>query len=310
VSPAVEGRLASAEDVGLGAWRAHAFRSRGAWPAVIRSLERPKILAVSGDGTRVLFKFAGFAAAPGQAGSLATTVARRAAPLTARGFAPRLLGEAHGFVAWEWIEGRPLGHQDASFPLLGRMGAYVAHAAGTPLDPAAAAGARERAASMLVANAREALGESAVAAAAAEARRIRPEAGARRAGDGHMAPHEWVRASSGAVFKTDVGGHELDHTWTGAQPVAWDLAGVIEEWDLHGAPEAALLRGYREAGGAPVDGASLHAYRTAYAAHRLGQTLLFRDVEPDRDERERLERAADRWQDALIRHLSEAAVTR
>ncbi len=29
--------------------------------------------------------------------------------------------------------------------------------------------------------------------------------------------------------KVDVGGHDLDHTWTGSQPVPWDLAGAMEE---------------------------------------------------------------------------------
>jgi hypothetical protein len=308
VSPAVGGRLARSDDVGAGAWRGHAYRSRAAWPAVCRALERPKILCASDDGRRVLFKFSGFAAAPGQTGSLATIVARRAAPLAALGFAPRLFGEAHGFVAWEWIDGRPLGAQDASFPFLARMGAYIARAAGPALGAAAAGDARERLLAMLLANTRECLGEEAAAAVATEGRRLRADSEAPRAGDGHLAPHEWIQAASETIYKTDVGGHDIDHTWTGAQPVAWDLAGALEEWNLRGAQEAALLRGYREAGGTPCDAGPLRSYRTAYAAHRAGQAAFFLAAETDAEERERLEDSLERWRGALARHLSETAV--
>jgi len=64
------------------------------------------------------------------------------------------------------------------------------------------------------------------------------------------------------------------------------------------------LQGYRDAGGAPVDAASLRAYRTAYAAHRVGQSSFFLASEPDTAERERLRSAADRWTAALARSVS------
>ncbi len=305
VAPAMEGRLARSDDVSAGAWRRLAYEGSDAWPEVCRPLERPKILCSSTEGSRVLFKFAGFAAAPRDEGSLATAVARRAAPLAALGLAPRLFGEAHGFVAWEWIDGRPLAPEDASVSFVSHMGAYVARAAGPPLDADDAREASDRAREMLVANTRECLGEEAAAAAAVEGRRLGTSAGAGSAGDGHLAPHEWVRSRSGSIFKTDIGGHDVDHTWTGAQPVAWDLAAALEEWDLRGPKEDALLHGYREAGGAAVDAASLRAYRAAYAAHRAGQTSFFLASETDAAERVRLRRAADRWCDALSRNVTE-----
>lgn len=306
VAPAMNGRLARSDDLSAGAWRQLAYESSDAWPEVCRPLERPKILCSSTEGSRVLFKFSGFAAAPRDEGSLATAVARRAAPLAALGLAPRLFGEAHGFVAWEWIDGRPLRSEDTSIPFLSHMGAYVARAAGPPLDTGDAREATERARKMLVANTREVLGEDAATAAAAEGRRLDAPAGAGSAGDGHLAPHEWVRSRSGSIYKTDIGGHAVDRTWTGPQPVAWDLAGALEEWDLRGPEEDALLGGYREAGGATVDAGSLRAYRAAYAAHRAGQASFFLASETDAGERERLRRAVDRWCGALSRNVTEA----
>ncbi|HEV8128779.1 MAG TPA: hypothetical protein VGQ14_03900, partial [Candidatus Eisenbacteria bacterium] len=193
VAPAIEGTLQRSDDVSAGAWRRFVYEIGAVWPDVSRPLERPKILCSSTDGNRVLFKFAGFAASPRDDGSLATAVARRAVPLAAMGFAPRLLGEAHGFVAWEWIEGRPLGIQDATPSLAARMGEYVARAAGPPLEPEDAREAMERARTMLLANTRECLGEDASSAAATEGDRLGAPAGTRTAGDGHLAPHEWVR---------------------------------------------------------------------------------------------------------------------
>jgi hypothetical protein len=306
VAPVIEGTLATSDDVSGGAWRRLAYESSAAWPEVCRPLERRKILCSSTKGSRVLFKFSGFAAAPRDEGSLATAVARRAAPLAALGLAPRLFGEAHGFVAWEWIDGRRLRSEDASFASVFHMGAYVARAAGPPLDADDAHDAAERAREMLVANTRECIGDDAAAKAAAEGGRLVAPAGASSAGDGHLAPHEWVRSRSGSVYKTDIGGHDVDHTWTGAQPVAWDLAGALEEWDLRGPMEAALLRGYRDAGGAAVDAGSLRAHRAAYAAHRVGQTSFFLASETDPAERDRLRRAADRWCGALSRNITEA----
>jgi hypothetical protein len=310
VSPAVGGELERAVDLSGGAWRPLHYGSPSAWPAVCRPLERPKFLCVSQRGDRVLFKFAGIAAAQGFERSLASVTARRAASMAALGFSPGILGEAHGFVAWEWIDGRPLGHEDASYPFLNRMGTYIARAAGPPLDSAATAAARARIDAMLLTNARECLGNEAHDAVAAELLRNPGQPGLPSAGDGRLAPHEWIRSKNGVVLKVDVGGHDVDHTWTGAQPVPWDLAGAIEEWGLNGSQEAAMLRGYEEAGGPPVGPAALRLYRLAYAAHRAGQSSMFSQSEDDPDERGRLAREYDRWRDGIVRSLVQAAAAR
>lgn len=306
IEPAM-GEKSRVTDIGAGLWRAVHYANPRAWPAAVTALERPKLLGASKDGARVLFRFSGYATAPGLERTLAAETARRAAPLAALGLAPRLFGEMHGWVAWEWIEGRPLGIQDASFPFLQRMGAYIAHAVLPALPERTLQDARGRVAAMLRANTTELLGEEAARVALAEFEGVRIDPGTAQAGDGRLAPYEWIGPRSGAALKTDVGGHDVDHAWTGAQPVVWDLAGALEEWDLHGAQADALLRGYQSAGGVAVAGATLQAYRTAYAAHRGGRSAFFAALESDPEERERLERDTARWRDQLTRCLAARA---
>jgi hypothetical protein len=307
VRPLVGGSLLRSIDLSGGAWRRLHYESPRVWPAVCRALERPKVLCISDRGDRVLFKFAGIAAAPGFERSLANSTARRAARLAALGFSPRLLGEAHGFVAWDWVEGRPMEARDASPQFLGRMGAYIARASGPALDAAASRAARARIDAMLLANIRECAGMEAHDAAAAELRHVADDPTWPCAGDGHLAPHEWIRSNAGPILKVDVGGHDLDHTWTGPQPVPWDLAGAMEEWDLHGTDEAALLRGYQDGGGATISPGVLRLYRLAYAAHRAGQSSLFAQAESDLEERERLNKSYGQWREGVARSLSVAA---
>jgi len=124
-----------------------------------------------------------------------------------------------------------------------------------------------------------------------------------RCGDGSLAPHEWIKTLDGDVMKLDAGGHDLDPTWTGRQPLVWDLAGAILEWDLDPAMEEALRAAYSKAGGYPCAPLALDAYRAAYAAHRVGQVRIAHDAETDPVERSRLERAYERWRAKLARSL-------
>src|SRR5437870_2593848 len=67
-------------------------------------------------------------------------------------------------------------------------------------------------------------------------------------GDGHLAPHEWVRDSNGHIFKTDCCGHDADHTLVGRQSVFWDVAGALNEWQLDAGAEARFLDAVQRAG--------------------------------------------------------------
>ena len=282
-----------------GAWRSIRYDHPTAWPAVCGTLERPKLLGEGASGRRVLFKFAGFATAPGTSLSLAEVHAQKLTRLADRGFTPPPVSTAHGFVATDWLEGRALSAADARPDLIRRIGCYVAAASGPPLSVSAARGARNRVETMLSVNTSEALGDDAAAVALSLFRPVAVLENMPRSGDGHMAPHEWIETPDGRVQKTDAGGHELDPTWTGRQPVLWDLAGAILEWDLSPSMERELLGGFTQSGGYPCAPLALDAYRAAYAAHRIGQVRMARDLETDRDEQERLESEYERWRGKL-----------
>jgi len=296
---ASEDPLSRVVSCGRGEWRSIHFDARDRWPAVCRNLERPKLLCEGSSGRRILFKFAGLTTAPGATLSLAEVHAQKLARLARRGFTPAPLATAHGFVATEWIEGRPMVAAEASPDFLGRVGRYVAAASGPPLSASAARSARNRLETMLSVNTREALGDDWADQALSLFRPIAILENTPRAGDGHMAPHEWIAAGDGSIQKTDAGGHELDPTWTGRQPVLWDLAGAMLEWDLDPEGERAFLDGFAVGGGHSRAPLALDAYRAAYAAHRVGQVGFARDTEEDPDERERLGAEYERWRDKL-----------
>jgi hypothetical protein len=84
-----------------------------------------------------------------------------------------------------------------------------------------------------------------------------------------MAPHEWIRTVSGAVLKTDVWGHDLDHTCVGPQPIHWDVAGTIVEWRMSSDQIHMFLGKLRERG-MMISSASLEPYIIAWNAFKTG----------------------------------------
>lgn len=306
VDPLGRDSLARVISCHAGAWRHLCYDHPDAWPVVSTPLERPKLLLESESGRKVLFKFEGFATAPGTSHSLAEVHAMNLERLARRGFTPAPLGTAHGYVATEWLEGRRLMPRDADALLVRRIGTYIAAASGPPLSVSGARGARNRVETMLARNTSEALGDGAAALALSLFRPVAVLEQMPRSGDGHLAPHEWIRTADGAVQKLDAGGHDLDLTWAGRQPVLWDLAGAMLEWDLDSAMEEALLTGYSRAGGYSRAPLALDAYRAAYAAHRVGQIRLAREAEQDAREGGRIEREYERWRAKLARCLGAA----
>ena len=50
--------------------------------------------------------------------------------------------------------------------------------------------------------------------------------------DGRLQPWEWIVTRQGVLLKTDASSHGDDHFLPGPTDIAWDLAGVIVDWDL------------------------------------------------------------------------------
>lgn len=303
------------ENLSGGTWRRQVYADEREWPAICTAFERVKYRCTLAGGRRVLFKFLGLAAhSPG----LASTAAAAADLLAQRnraGLAPPVLGATLGFVATEWVEGAPVtidaatdaaidaAPAPARLQMAARLGDYIARVAGPPLGEAELAAATARLREMLYQNTLEALGE----APAARTRRLGDsvQPGCARYGDGRLQPHEWIDCG-GSLRKVDGVGHDYDHTLVGAQPVAWDIAGAVVEWQLDAAGGAQLLAAFAAAGGGAIAAPVLRFYQAAYLALRAGQCSLAAAVH-DPYERDRLLAAYERYRNQLNELLAALA---
>jgi hypothetical protein len=287
-------------DVSGGGWRAHA---RGAGDApLFRQGERRKYLARGGAGP-VLLSFAGL-------GARGERARERAAALADAGFSPPLATGhlVEGFLARRWADGVALpGAPVARGALLARLADYLAFRARTFPAERGDGASPERLLEMVRVNAAEALGVEAAGAAARleegcrEAERLAPVAV-----DGKLEPWEWLVTPGGALLKVDAVDHAAAHDLAGAQPLAWDVAGAIQELELDPREAASLAR--RVAPEAGPAARALHA--AAYAAHRVGRWTFAFQTEADPAERARVERALARARGALARALGLGASPR
>ena len=279
------------EDLSGGRWRRHVRPPPpdDDVPPAFAPFERTKYLLTSADGRSVLWKFAGL-------GGRADEDFARQRRVTAGGWTPAPIAVEHGFVATPWLNGFLAGPHELDNATLAR---YVSEAAGEPLTEREQSAALSRLREMLFWNAKESLGDAAAERAsrwsdwmAARSRR-RPIP---RYGDGRLDRHEWIH-SDGRIYKTDCTGHDRDHTIVGPQPVAWDVAGALVEWELESLPFPKDT---------PVDPTELSFYRAAYAAFRLGVCTLCASLLGAGDpERIRLLDAAERYRADLARSLSQ-----
>lgn len=271
----------SIEDFGGGMWRAWAYDDPALWPPSRAPFERPKYRVSLPDGRSILWRFAGL-----PIGDLGTSLAEIAyeegRQRADRGWSIAPVGIDAGFVATPWVRGERfvnpwLGETIHEDETIARLGRYVADTASVGMRDDERVAAFDRLADMLLVNVVESLGND----CADEARRridevrelcVGDEGPAN--GDGRMAPHEWIRAGSGAIVKANAVNHAVDHTMVGRQPAAWDLAGAIVEWGLDEFAARALVREYVGGGGSEPAPAALAFYCLCYAGLRLGACRL------------------------------------
>jgi len=290
------------DDMGGGLWRQFVYADPSQWPASPVPFERPKYRVVLGDGTMVLWTYAGLAIGPD--GPQTSAAFRRLQRRAEAGWTLAPLATALGFVATPWADGQPLSLHEAQDPkVLAHLGRYIASVAGPPLSEEVRAQAAARLAEMLYWNTWEAWGDEIAARTrlwSAQAEVWEEQHLIPTYGDGRLAPHEWVRTPPGALVKTDCGGHDADHTLVGHQSVLWDLAGAVVEWNL-GEDAARLLReAYQSAGGVLAPPAVLAFYQMAYCAFRVGLCALSADMlAHDPQEQARLRAAKENYQAQL-----------
>jgi hypothetical protein len=294
--------VVSSEDVGGGAWRGFAYDDPAVWPPACAAFERPKLLCTTAGGKRYLWKFEGLAVA---AEGITIAESVYAQMIDRANWCDPPLTRAHGWVCRAWQEGSNLTASDLTPETNLHIGSYIAQVAGTPLPQDERAEAQTRLADMLYWNTSEALGEDAAAATRPSSERAArwAAAGPPTFGDGRMAPHEWVATPEG-LRNPGSSTHLRDHTMVGAQPVAWDLAGAIAEWNMDPHQQVALVQAYKKAGGPSVPPEVLSFYVLAYAAFRAGQCKLCASMTAhDPDEQQRLLAAYERYRARLSAEL-------
>jgi hypothetical protein len=279
-------------DLSGGQWRAFAFSESSQWPAVAARFERSKFLCAGNRDTRILWKFAGLGSMGGGVASDADLTSNRRELLAAEGWVPPVMGVVNGFMAMPWIEGKRLTPKEGSDPaVVSHLARYLVRAAGPPQSFAQQRASLDRLRVMVVQNICEAFGQEAADKAEAQSHLAEPHEACLGYGDGHLAPHEWIRTPAGRLLKTDSFGHTHDHTVVGEQSLLWDVAGAVIEWSFTLRQKQLLLEQIRQAGGS-IRCDALPYYEMAYAAFRLGQFSMCLGLEAsDSAELPRLERA-------------------
>jgi hypothetical protein len=285
------------QDLSAGGWREHAFKTNENWPAVNTQFERSKYLHEMDDGTRWLWKFAGFST---------LDLPKRDVP-THRSVTQVLpLDHFHGFSAVPWIEGERLRQSDLDTPLAGALADYVISSAGPAMAKEETVAALERLTEMLFFNTKTLLGESAAERASKLSELIRCSATEPRPtyGDGRLQPHEFIRQRDGKVFKVDWYGHNCDHTMIGRQSWLWDCAGFLVEWQPHQhLREEILQRFYARH---PFEHEALRFHCAAYSAFRAGM-MYFSGPASSPAEQLRIDRATEYYSSSLSYWLDEQA---
>jgi hypothetical protein len=283
IGEALGARVGLLRDLSWGAWVGdHAPRPP------LAHLERRKLL-LSVDGTPVLAKFCGF-------GPVGRIKADRAAQIAALGYAPPVVGYAHGHLLLDWQEqrrsARPGVDAERVLPAATRYYAYL-RGESTSWNPAPLDEIAETTAEIV----RTWLGHAGgIACLAQQAAQGRPLA---LQGDQKPEAAEWL-IDGEDVQKVDVADHFLDHSWARNQDVCFDLAGFTQEFDLRPDQERALVDSYAAASGDIGVWRRLQFYQAVFAAHRLAALdTAFHAAAPE--DRQRIDVERQRMGNSLSR---------
>jgi hypothetical protein len=266
----------SEEYLGGGAWRRNLITYVERWPAVWPEMERLRY--GSSDGAALL-TFEGH----GQYGAAVRT---RNQALSDAGFGPAYLGQEAGFGRKPIQQGASVSSRECTADLLTHLARYCAWRAREFAVTAADTSELE---TMVRANYEREFGVPQGIGLLVEMPTVC---------DTRMMPHEWLHTHSGRWLKLDAAIHGDDHFFPGPCDIAWDLAGIVVEWELSHSAREFLLAEYRQASG--DDAASrIVAYEMAYNTFRMAWSKMAGASTGDRDEELRLSREYRRYREFL-----------
>lgn len=273
-------------DLSGGNWRRHSFDAACNWPASWITFERSKFL--SRDGRR-LFKFEGL-------GHFGAQVAERSRTLAVAGFAPAAENAGDGYLSYRHDRGLPATRMDLCPPLLDRIAEYCAFRATAFSQPGAQS---DDLSAMAAWNLHEEFGLP------NDPHSTGLEIKVPVLADGRMQPHEWLLTPAG-ILKTDGASHGDDHFFPGPTDMAWDLAGVIMEWDLGRDAAGYLVRRYTQLSGDHIHH-RLPSWLQAYTAFRMGYCKMAAESLSGTAEEERLLRDYRRYRARASATLAQPA---
>ncbi|MGE0127373.1 MAG: hypothetical protein AB7U82_04625 [Blastocatellales bacterium] len=287
-----EGACDEMIDLSAGAWRKIFCNDETDYPPSQPQHEQRKYLCRRrGSDEKLWLKFAGLGRYGGQK-------LERAEALAEAGFAPRVFGLKDGFIASEFVQGRPLRRCDVDRRLLGAIADYLAHLRKN--FPSSAGASREELMEMIRINVAEGLGEE-WAEKLVKQEGLRAFAGGASitAIDGRMLPHEWLRVKDGFI-KTDGVDHHDDHFFPGPQDIAWDIAGTCVEFMLNVEQRNYLINRYRALSSDCGAAERLPFFLIAYPAYRLGYATLASTTLGASTDAARFKTLADRYAALLV----------
>jgi len=242
------------ENFSGGAWRNRLCSEQDEIPASWAPLEPAKFLA---SDEQSIFRFEGF-------GHYGSEIGARAQLLASSGFSPRYLGNHSGFGEFEIVPGRMLSVRDWSPELQDRIAEYLAFRSAAFASSRAQTPELEK---MLRWDWKvEFGGELNEAESRLVAERV-------VVCDGRLMPHEWICTEGGELLKLDAVSHGDNHFFPGPCDIAWDVAGVIAEWNLQGEDCDAFVREYELLAGDPLS-KRLQPYLLAYTIFSLGWSKM------------------------------------
>jgi hypothetical protein len=240
------------EYAGGGEWRRHLIPTGGSWHGVWPQMERLRYLSADHEE---LLTFEGY-------GPYGAAARARNEHLSNSSYGLVYLGNESGFGKHKLPDGRTLNCSNLTSEWLSRMAEYCAWRARTFRTGDVNSHVLE---AMTRNNFEREFGKFPEG----------PQLCVERATicDNRMAPHQWLATSDRRVVKLDAAIHGDDHFFPGPCDIAWDLAGVIVEWNLDPAAREFFLRQYRRESG---DDASprIKGYEIAYAMFRLAWSKM------------------------------------
>jgi hypothetical protein len=286
-------------DISAGKWRNLFYDTKRDFPATNPYHERRKYL-LRKENQVLLAKFAGFKVFSNHR----LEIAKKLGEL---GFSPQVVNSEGGFFVYQFVPGTPLRFNEKTFGLIDQMARYVA--ARREIGFIKNHNNLDLMMNMIDVNVEEGLGhEWREKLQQCEWSMDELSRAGSSAVDGKMLPHKWIRTEKG-YMKTDSVDHHCDQFLPQSQDIAWDVAGVLTEFNLTPELQSHFISAYKGYSHDLTIEKRLPFYLIAYLSFRLGYVSLSAESLKHLPEGKRFTALQIRYSSALQARIREALNT-